>query len=241
MVTVALSLEGVDAVRSLVDAARPQHPTLVDAAHQMDSLFGVVNVPSVIWIDEDGVIVRPAEPGWPGPPAAPEDFARWVGDRLAREAEASPAAPPSRDRILELVYSGQDRAAYPDAIRDWVGNGAASRFRLAPEEVIARSRPTPPEVSAAAAHVELAAHLWVRGDRDPALQHLAESHRLQPDNWTYRRQAWSLVGLERVGGDYGRFAQTPLPGEVGDWPFDSDFMGDISRLRPGEYYPDTMS
>jgi hypothetical protein len=28
-----------------------------------------------------------------------------------------------------------------------------------------------------------------------------ECHRLQPDNWTYKRQAWSLVGRERVEGE----------------------------------------
>ena len=32
--------------------------------HQMDALFGVVNIPNIVWIDEAGTIVRPAEPGW---------------------------------------------------------------------------------------------------------------------------------------------------------------------------------
>ena len=31
----------------------------------MDALFGVINIPNVIWINEEGIIVRPAEPGWP--------------------------------------------------------------------------------------------------------------------------------------------------------------------------------
>ena len=33
---------------------------MLDPTHQLDTLFGVVNIPNVIWIDEDGVIVRPA-------------------------------------------------------------------------------------------------------------------------------------------------------------------------------------
>ena len=38
----------------------------------MGELFGVVNIPNVVWIDEDGMIVRPAEPGWPPPVDLPD-------------------------------------------------------------------------------------------------------------------------------------------------------------------------
>ena len=65
MVTVSLEVSGPEASRPYIEAAHPEHPSLLDAGHQMDALFGVVNIPNVVWIDEDGVIVRPAEPGWP--------------------------------------------------------------------------------------------------------------------------------------------------------------------------------
>ena len=73
-----------------------------------------------------------------------------------------------------------------------------------------------------------------------AIVHFTECHRLQPDNWTYRRQAYSLVGNERVGGEYGRFVQGPVRGEEEAWPFDSDFRSDVSLLAEGEYYPKTL-
>jgi hypothetical protein len=95
-------------------------------------------------------------------------------------------------------------------------------------------------MSEGAAHFELANHLWRAGKRDAAIAHFVECHRLQPDNWTYKRQAWSLVGNERVGGDYGRWAQAPLEGEEADWPFESDFRSDVEMVEVGGYYPKTI-
>jgi hypothetical protein len=83
--------------------------------------------------------------------------------------------------------------------------------------------------------------LWRSGQRDAAIRHFNECHRLLPMNWTYKRQAWSLVGNERVGGgELGRFNQVPLAGEDESWPFLSNFDADVAKLQPGEYYPKTM-
>jgi hypothetical protein len=112
---------------------------------------------------------------------------------------------------------------------------------MTPDEVVTASQSRPIEGSLAAAHFELANHLWRAGQRDAAIQHFNECHRLQPSNWTYKRQAWSLVGNERVdGGELGRFNQGPLPGEEAEWPFISCFDVDVAQLLPGEYYPNTM-
>ena len=233
VVTVSLELSGPEVSRPFIEAARPEHPSLLDPTHLVDRLFGVVNIPNVIWIDEDGMIVRPPEPGWPVDPATlrPASPAQQRPD----DAEAQ-----RRRRLMALLAGGQDRATYADAIRDWVTNGAASRFRMTPEEVVARSQPRPQTVSAAAAHFELANHLWRQGQREPALRHFNAAHRLQPDNWTYKRQAWSLIGFERAGEDRGRFMQGPLAGEEAHWPFESDFTTDVLKLEPGRYYPKTM-
>jgi hypothetical protein len=139
---------------------------------------------------------------------------------------------------LEALGGGQERRAYPDAIRDWAANGADSRFVLTSAEVVERSQPRPIEVSQAAAEFELALHLWQRGSRDAAIAHFNKCHRLQPSNWTYKRQAWSLIGRERVEGEWGLFMQSPSPDD--DWPFDNDFAGDIAKLDKGEYFPKTM-
>ena len=236
----SLELSGAEASRPFIDAAHSQHPSLLDPTHQMGALFGVVNIPNVIWIDEQGVIVRPAEPGWSGPVEYPESMQKLLADRAKREAEQADSAP-KRPNLMQLLAGGQDRLSYADAIRDWAHHGAASMYAMTPDQVVAASQPRPPEVSRSAAHFELANHLWRDGHRDSAIAHFKESHRLQPANWTYKRQAWSLVGNERAGGgELGRFSQNPLPGEEADWPFESSFDADVSRLNPGEYYPKTM-
>ena len=46
IVTVALTTIGAEDARRWIEAAHPEHPALIDQAHVLDELFGVVNVPS---------------------------------------------------------------------------------------------------------------------------------------------------------------------------------------------------
>jgi hypothetical protein len=238
VVTVSLDITGAEGSRAFIEAANPEHPSLLDPTHQMDALFGVVNIPNIVWIDEQGMIVRPAEPGWPG---ARQQMPKGILGSLPKMGRApkAPVAPEGADP-RNAIGTGQDRTTYHEAIRDWMANGAASAYVLSPEEVIARSQPRPISKSEGAAHFELANHLWRNGQRELAIPHFNEANRLQPDNWTYKRQAWSLVGSDRAGGEYGKFVQGPLVGEEDSWPFDSDFWSDVSTVPAGEYYPNTM-
>ncbi len=53
--------DDVETARPWVEAAEPhpEFPVLVDPDHRIAELYGVVNVPSVVWIDEDDKVVRP--------------------------------------------------------------------------------------------------------------------------------------------------------------------------------------
>lgn len=239
VVTVSMEVSGPEASRHYIETAKPEHPSLLDPTYQMASLFGVINIPNIIWINEEGVIVRPAEPGWPAerPPLPKGLFAAMP--KMGRSPRAPKRDSPPPDQLTQLS-SGQNRNTYVDAIRDWADKGAASEYVLSPEDVIARSQPRPLDKSEGAAHFEMANHLWQAGQRDAAIVHFNECHRLQPENWTYKRQAWSLLGYERVGGEYGRWVQAPLEGEEADWPFTSDFRSDLEMLEAGEYYPATL-
>jgi hypothetical protein len=197
---------GAEVVRPFIEAAKPEHPSLVDTTHRMDELFGVTNIPNVTWIDEDGMIVRP-----PHVMSPPLD-----------QATSGPGG--GRGDVVP------DRERHVARLRDWVHKGADSEFALSPAQVIERSTPRPVEVSEAAAHFELAQHLWrTQGFTEATFRHFNAAHTLQPDNLTYKRQAYSAFGAQRTGDDTGRLNQMPVEGE--EWPFVSDFMTDLTEIQ----------
>jgi hypothetical protein len=189
IVTVALDIGGAEAARPYIEAARPQHPSLIDRAHLCDELLGIVNVPSSVWIDEHGTIVRPAEPAWPG--STP------VLDMLpALTAELPPERKVVIDEIRGFHITPEVTALM---LRDWAERGSHSEYVLPPDEVIARSRPRGLDEATAAAQFELAQHLHLAGDHAASVPHFREAHRLDPANWTYKRQAWRLETADTTG------------------------------------------
>ncbi len=222
--TVGLDALGDAGCRPFIEAAAPTHPSLIDAHHVLAEAFGVINIPQSIWIDEAGMIVRPAETA----PAPPRD------DPVAPRVEM-PAEMPRRfqEIMAEAVKITQDAESYHAALRDWVENGAASRFALSPDAVIARSRPRNADVARGHAHFELACELERRGHHQAAVRHFREAHALVPDSWTFRRQAWSLE--KPVDGPLARFWQGPAPDRPEDWPYEGDWLSDIRKSGAENY------
>jgi hypothetical protein len=154
---------------------------LIDTAHVCDELFGFVNVPMAVWIDEQGVLVRP-----------PEQAA--VERSPLRDVEIPEGLPDRLHQMLTEVKAIHDPSAdYRAALSDWVEHGAASPFALSPDEVVAASGGRPLNHARAAACFELGQHLWRTVGPDAAVPWWREAHRLFPENWTYKRQAWTFV------------------------------------------------
>lgn len=209
IVTVALDTGGVEVVRPWIEAAQPEHPSLIDQAHVVDELFGIVNVPSGVWIDEDGMIVRPPETAYPARPNY-------------QDQQIPPNASPGEVEHITAVRALRvEPEKYVAALRDWVEHGSESRFALTPDEVVRRSRPRPVEEAQAAAHFELGQHLHRLGQRERAIHHFREAYRLQPDNWTYKRQAWNLLE----------------PGESSLEVYGGDWLTDVRKIGAENYYP----
>jgi hypothetical protein len=57
-ITVALD-RCVDDPRPFIESAKPTHPSLIDTEHILAERYHIVNVPTIIWIDERGQVCRP--------------------------------------------------------------------------------------------------------------------------------------------------------------------------------------
>ena len=215
VVTVALDTGGADATRAWIEAAQPEHPSLIDAAHVTAELFGFVNVPNAVWIDEEGMLVRPSH-------------AAHIRKSPLRDMDVPEGLGRLGEVLTEVKKIKADPDTYREAIADWVEHGAESRWALSPDEVVARSRPRPPEHAEAAAAFAMAQHLWRAGEPDAAVPWFKEAHRLDPENWTYKRQAWTFV--------------TTAPGEPSDLlqgpneVYDGNWLDDVRAIGAERYY-----
>jgi hypothetical protein len=174
VIAVAFDSAGEKAVEPWISNANPTYPCLIDRAHIVAELYDMVNVPTAVWIDERGRIVRPSEPA-------------GVTDAFRRMDHTNFSIPP--DALEELQAK---RRAYLDAIRDWVAKGPASRYALSESEVLERMHTPSDGHVRAAANFRLGEYLFERGHQQAAQKYFAEAKRLRPESWNYKRQAWNL-------------------------------------------------
>jgi len=168
--------------------APPTYPCLIDEAHVVAELYGMVNVPQGVWIDEAGRLVRPVES------AGTSDVVRAMN----RETFEMPADVAARGIAI--------RNEYIEALRDWVQHGSASRYVMQPDEIRKRLRGPAEADVRAATHVRLGRYLYAQGQLERAKHHFREAVRLCPDKWNYRRQSNMLdpasIGQLNAGPDF---------------------------------------
>ncbi len=178
--TVALDVDPEHA-RPWSELAAPTHPCVVDTTHATGAAFGFTNIPMAVWIDENGVLVRPAE-------------AASIERSPLRDMDVPEGLPENLTAMFRAVKEIPDDAeAYRAALLDWIDKGAESDFALTPDEVVERSQPRSADEALAAANFELGDHLRRRHGDEAAVPFWREAHRLHPLNLTYKRQAWTLV------------------------------------------------
>jgi hypothetical protein len=181
-IAVAFDSAGANAVKPWIEAAHPTYPCLIDRGHIVAELYDMVNVPTAVWIDERGRIVRPGEI------AGYNDAFRKM-DRV--NLTMSP------ELIEEFT---RPRGAYLDALRDWVAKGAQSRFALSEQEVLRRMHTPSDDHVWAAANFRMGEYLAENGHADAARAYFDEAVRLRPESWNYKRQAWALEDPMKAAG-----------------------------------------
>lgn len=174
VISVAFESRGVAAALPYIEAAKPTYPCLIDREHLVARLYGMLNVPTAAWIDEDGRIVRPPEPS-------------GATDAFRKMDPATGKMAPE-----DVAETRGARARYLDGLRDWARNGERSPWVLDEAEVRRRLSGPTPEHALARAHFRLGEHLWEHGSPARARAQFDEAIRLHPENWAYRRQAWDL-------------------------------------------------
>ena len=179
VIAVAEEGRGAEQARPWIEKARPSYPCLIDENHVVSALYGMVNVPQCVWIDERGVIVRPPETAGSTDHFRKMDLTtRTLAPELLAERNAA-------------------RTAYLNAVRTWIRTG---KHALPGDEARARLPVITPEMAMADALFRLALHLRRHGREAEAAEHFAEASRLHPESWCIFRDAQQLEPSGLAGG-----------------------------------------
>jgi hypothetical protein len=123
VITVALDSSADDA-RPWIEAARPAHPSLIDTTHMLADRYNIVNVPTILWIDERGRIVRPNDVAFGIDTFRPITGVAAAGHLAALRAwvrgEAT-ALPEARIRALQTLPTDDDQRARAEfGLGEWL-------------------------------------------------------------------------------------------------------------------------
>lgn len=134
---------------------------MIDTEHAVADLYGIVNVPTIIWIDEAGRIVRPNEVAF------------------------------GTDTFKDLT--GIESGPFLAAVRAWVNE---DKLPFTADEVRAQQMLPSADEQLAKTEFALGWHLHRRGRIEAAARHFARAGELSPDDFTVRRAAMPIMGID---------------------------------------------
>ena len=225
IVSISLDIDPGQA-RPFIDAApasdgAPTVRALIDTTHATTAALGFTNVPMALWIDETGTIVRPPESASiERSSLADMEISDDWPERLANQLRVAKAIPSNAE-------------AYRSAVLDWAEHGADSRFVMSPDDVLGAAQPRDADAAEAVAAFELGQYLYEQAGGGAAGIEAAKhwwqrAHDLDDDNWTYKRQAWTLVTTPE--GQPSDLMQGPNEVFTGNW------LDDVVANGGGEAY-----
>ena len=182
VVAVALD-ENADDVRPYAEPVTM--PVLVDRQHLVSDRLGISNVPSVVWVDEEGRVARP--------PTVAFGTDTW-------SAFTGVAAGPHHDAIRRWVRDGDVPEGRANAA---AGGKGAEVGDLSEDEEAARL------------WFRIATHLQREGRGDEAADRFTRAIELAPLDFTVARAAMPLTGRDPFGTEffelYGRWQEAGSP------------------------------
>lgn len=161
IISAAQDTGGEEAAGRIFDAANVTYTPIIDVNHTISSLYNFVNVPSAVWIDEEGRIVRYNEGTY------------------------------ASTHTLGTFEFGTDE--YLPAVRDWVENGADSKYVQPPEVVSEKIIPRNSDAELAEPTFKLGVYFHQQGDEERANQYWEAAQKLNPESWNFHRQDWSFT------------------------------------------------
>jgi len=179
VVAVAEESRGANHARQWIDAAKSEYWQLVDTEHRLEDLYNLVNVPQAVWIDEQGMIVRPPETA-----GSTDHFRRM--DLKTRTMSPE-------DQAERLAA----RTAYLDAVRDWVNTG---KHALPADKARAELPKVTSEIAEARARFRLGVWLRDNGQAAEGDRQMQAAAGLHPDSWSMWRQAADLQEVGKASG-----------------------------------------
>jgi hypothetical protein len=194
VVAVAEESRGAEHARPWIEQAKSSYWQLIDIEHRLSDLYNLVNVPQAVWIDENGLIVRPPETA-----GSTDHFRRMNLETRTMSPE---------DQAARLAA----RQAYLDAVRAWVNTGMhtlpADAARAALPKVTA-------EIAEARARFRLGVWLRDHGNTTEGDRQMDIASNLHPDSWSMWRQAADLQEVGKASGpDFWKRVQA-----LGDRPY----------------------
>jgi len=168
IISAAQDAGGEAAAGPWFDRSKATFTQIVDENHTISALYNMVNVPTGVWINEEGIIVRPPETA----------YSSNVELKLGAKT---------------LSSNGAD---YVAALRDWVEKGSASAFAMAPDQVTAKMAPRTADQARAEALFQLGVYFNRAGDSERANRYWEQAEQLRPESWNYHRQDWSFTPAE---------------------------------------------
>ena len=165
LICVAEDTGGEAVAGPIFDAAKPTYIQIVDQDHIISSAFNFVNVPSAVWVDEEGRIVRIDEGTY---------------SKIHQFGEGEQA-----------ITFGND--VYAPALKDWVANGADSEFVQSAATVTSNIREHSFDQLKADAAFRLANLFRAHGQNEKAEQYWDMAQELNPESINFIRQNLTLT------------------------------------------------